>query len=136
MKLDQLKKFFIITLSIFIIGIIIYLLVISILGLSSKDDTSYNIEEKKIDWQIDIPENYNVKENKTFSCEYFNIYYSSIEKKYYISVLQGSEFEIDNIEEWITNLFEQFDDLKTVNMRNIEFNDERNIHDNPDHLLT
>jgi hypothetical protein len=133
-KLGRTRKYFLRVLAVLVLLTLITYLTLQLIN-KKKSETEKQVEKEGITWEISIPENYNIAENKTFSTVYFSIYYSSISKKYYVDVTQGKEYDFEEIKAWISNKFDQFGDLSTVNSRNIEFNDLRFAADPPDHYL-
>jgi len=58
---------------------------------------------REVEWKIDLPENYSIKDNDSYETEYFGIYYNDMNKRYYVNIYNGDDYRFDEIKLFIVD---------------------------------
>lgn len=56
---------------------------------------------RKVGWEIELPENYSIKDNDNFETEYFGIYYNNLTERYYVNIYKGEDYKFEEIKLFI-----------------------------------
>lgn len=86
----------------------------------------HNIEN----WNFKIPYNYNVREQGQFVSDYFKVFYIPRKGKYEVYISAGNDFE--KAKQKIQLAFDNFQDLRNVQEKNIIFYDSRHSYEKID----
>ncbi len=79
-------------------------------------------------WDVDIPENYSIRDEGSFSTDYYGVFYEEWSGNYQVNIYQGKGYSLSQIKSYINNQLLQFEDFKDYEYfekHEIIFNDRR-----------
>jgi len=56
---------------------------------------------RDIPWEVNIPENFNLKENDSYETDEFGIFYNNVNQTYYVNFYEGDEYTFDELKAFI-----------------------------------
>ncbi len=121
-KLLYLKRYIKYILLIAVLSTIILLVYYRLKKDKNEENTGIETDEQ-ISWNLEIPENYNVKNSYMFSCDYFIIYYSIESETYSIIIKKHDNYEEEAIKKWIFEQVKNFEDSESITEENTNFMD-------------
>lgn len=120
--------------------LLMFIIAASSLGLaffyteSKKSDDVVEEVVTEITWSVEIESGYIIKERSWFTSQYFSVHYDPVEKKYYVYLIAGNEYEYELVKEWVDEQLLEFEDLANTNERNVEYIDARDKENETDFI--
>jgi hypothetical protein len=108
--------------------IVISLLVDSLTDISTKYFGRNNNKVSTVVWEINIPDNYSIKEKGSYVNEYFGVYYEEWSGNYKVTIYTGKEYTLPQIKGFINSKlleFKDFEDYSYLEKHKIIFTDRR-----------
>ncbi|MBN2015900.1 hypothetical protein JW766_03625 [Candidatus Dojkabacteria bacterium] len=118
-RLRVLQKVFCVTIFIFTVVLLCVFLTLKITNKTKDQKTPER--KKEIEWQIEIPEDYNLKEYGMYYCDYFGVYYFQKEEKFYVKIIEQEDFTIEEVQNWIIEQLKQFPGNEQLNKDDVTF---------------